>query len=625
MFKPLSMLKLSLLLLLDDAQTATAVLARSGIFNPELIDAPESGLPELPAEPYRAVLHSAQARLDKIKVHLPAGQPQAAKARIVSQSELEQLDQRLGELWREFSTVEEQHHLLSDKLHTLQQLRDSLQIFSSLEVDLGLFQQSQGFLTLHLGTIANHNLAHLEKSASLAGSLVRPFNRTGDTTYVVVAGPTESDEAITALLKTADFHPLKIPQAFADYPETIESGLIEKQAELESQLVELSEQLEQLKQHHSDELDQACRTLHLAGPYAALADCMRGRRQLALIEGWIPADQVQSLTEALSAELEHPFVLNIRKPLPEEHGQVPSLLRHARPLSPFVALVKNYGVPRYGEIDPTWLFTLSFILMFGMMFGDIGHGFVFVLIGIALRRRWPAVMPFMAAAGFSSMLFGLLYSSVFGYEELFPPLWMAPLHDPLLMLKVGLYWGIGFIYLASLLRIYNSVTEGQIGRALFDNKGVAGLLLYSGGIFAGFRWLGEGVFGLTETLALLIPLSVIMLYKWRRMDSPFGERALVVSVEGFESIMNYLANTLSFLRVAAFSLNHVALAVAVFTLANMMDATGHWITVVLGNLFIIVVEGAIVTIQVLRLEYYELFSRFFSGDGRRFKPLRYRY
>jgi V/A-type H+-transporting ATPase subunit I len=75
------------------------------------------------------------------------------------------------------------------------------------------------------------------------------------------------------------------------------------------------------------------------------------------------------------------------------------------------------------------------------------------------------------------------------------------------------------------------------------------------------------------------------------------------------------------MRVGAFSLNHVALAVAVFTLANLMGGVGHWIAVVIGNLFILVLEGAIVAIQVLRLEYYEGFSRFFSGDGREFRPL----
>jgi V/A-type H+-transporting ATPase subunit I len=135
--------------------------------------------------------------------------------------------------------------------------------------------------------------------------------------------------------------------------------------------------------------------------------------------------------------------------------------------------------------------------------------------------------------------------------------------------------------------------------------------------------MGDGSVGLIAGLAILIPFVVILGYKWRENQSPLGEKILVVAVEGFESIISYVSNTLSFLRVAAFSLNHVALAIAVFTLADMLGTTGHWISVVLGNVFIIVVEGFIVTIQVLRLEYYEGFSRFFRGDGRIFKPLGY--
>jgi V/A-type H+-transporting ATPase subunit I len=74
--------------------------------------------------------------------------------------------------------------------------------------------------------------------------------------------------------------------------------------------------------------------------------------------------------------------------------------------------------------------------------------------------------------------------------------------------------------------------------------------------------------------------------------------------------------------VAAFSLNHVAQFLAVFTIANMMGTAGHWLTVIIGNVFVLVLEGAIVAIQILRLEYYEGFSRFFSGDGREFRPLK---
>ncbi len=186
---------------------------------------------------------------------------------------------------------------------------------------------------------------------------------------------------------------------------------------------------------------------------------------------------------------------------------------------------------------------------------------------------------------------------------------------------VALYWGIAFILIVSALTVRNLIAEGRFHEALFDDKGLAGIALYLGGLYAGFQWMGEGRFGLFEMLALVVPLSVILAYKWRENKSRLGEKALVVFIEGFEAIVKYLANTLSFLRVAAFSLNHVALAVAVFTLADMMGVAGHWLTVVLGNIFIIVLEGAIVTIQVLRLEYYEGFSRFFSGDGREFRPL----
>ncbi|MBU1664485.1 MAG: ATPase, partial [Gammaproteobacteria bacterium] len=89
-----------------------------------------------------------------------------------------------------------------------------------------------------------------------------------------------------------------------------------------------------------------------------------------------------------------------------------------------------------------------------------------------------------------------------------------------------------------------------------------------------------------------------------------------------ETGINLFANTLSFMRVAAFSLNHVALALAVFTIANGLGTTGHWLTLFLGNVVIIVLEGGIVAIQALRLMYYEGFSRFFSGDGTEFVPLK---
>jgi V/A-type H+/Na+-transporting ATPase subunit I len=203
-----------------------------------------------------------------------------------------------------------------------------------------------------------------------------------------------------------------------------------------------------------------------------------------------------------------------------------------------------------------------------------------------------------------------------------PALWMSPLTDPVRMLTLAFYWGVGFILLATLLTVVNRLTEGRYGEAVFGSKGVAGILFYLGLLYGGWRSVEAGAFGAVETAGIAIPFAFILGYQWHHYRAPVAERILVVFIEGFEVLISYFSNTLSFLRVAAFSLNHVALAIAIFAMANMMQATGHWITIVLGNVIILVLEGAIVAIQALRLEYYEGFSRFFGGDGREFRPLR---
>ncbi len=256
-------------------------------------------------------------------------------------------------------------------------------------------------------------------------------------------------------------------------------------------------------------------------------------------------------------------------------------------------------MPRYGEFDPTWLFAISFVLMFGMMFGDVGHGLVFVGAAWWFRDLLKQFTPFVIAAGISSTLFGFSY---------------AQTRNP----------GIGFIVLISLIAIYNRLATENYIAAIFDNNGVLTLAFYLALVVGGHGVYENGEFGLSAAVIVALSLGLLAIYRWKHIKASIGERALVVFIETFETLTSYVSNTLSFLRVAAFSLNHVALAIAVFTLAEMMDITGHIITLILGNVFILVLEGGIVIIQTLRLEYYEGFSRFFYGDGREFQPLQLR-
>jgi V/A-type H+-transporting ATPase subunit I len=227
-------------------------------------------------------------------------------------------------------------------------------------------------------------------------------------------------------------------------------------------------------------------------------------------------------------------------------------------------------------------------------------------------------------AGVSSVLFGFLYGSIFGYEDILPALWKSPIHHPILMLKIALGYGVVFIVVACLLASYNRFVVKNIAGAFFGHHGLVNLMFYLSLVGGGLNVAGGGGFGTVPTLLVLASLGALAVYGWRHLEAPAGEKVLVVVIETLETIIGYVSNTLSFLRVAAFSLNHAALSLAVLTLADMMGTTGQIITVILGNLFVLVLEGGIVAIQVMRLEYYEGFSRYFSGEGHEFAPLRLR-
>lgn len=624
MFKPIPMQYVSLKVLTEEVPLAAQVLADCGVFNPEATETVAEQLPERPGEKFRDVFSCAQSRLEKILARITFTPPaiDTEPYRIVELTELEEINTQLGTIWLQLSKLEEQLHQFSEERTSLKQLLETLQTFSGLDLDLQLFQEPKRFLNLHIGTVPVENLEHLKEAIALAEHFINIFHRDEHSGYFVVAGPLDHQDKVRAILEHADFQPLTIPAQFQNHPQQVHAELTIQLAQLQEQTEAVESTIQELAQQNQAILEHAYQTLNCAAAYAELTETLRGRGQLALVEGWIPKNDLPKLEMTLNDKIKTPFVFTHRKPTPSEYQQVPSLIRHHRLLAPFIALVKNYGTPRYGEFDPTLLFTLTFVLMFGSMFGDVGHGALIAGAGWYWRDKLKTFTPFFLAAGISSIIFGFLYGSVFGFEEVvLPALWLSPIHHPNLMLQLALYWGMGFILLATLITIVNRWREKDYMAALFNNTGVVGILLYLGGFYAIQKWMATDTFGTEQQLALLLPFLIILGYKWYENQLPFGERLLVTLIEGLESLINYLANTLSFLRVAAFSLNHAALAIAVFTLANMMITGLDWLVIILGNLFIVILEGAIVTIQVLRLEYYEGFSRFFSGDGRTFRPL----
>lgn len=624
MFRPQPMKHVVLQVLTEDLPRVSLELAKMEIFSPDYRPFEEDKLPLIPGERYRELYQQASSRLDKIRKHIPlSDHPGLEATHVVSEHKLEKTNAWLAQIWERCSQFEETFHRLAAEERMIDQLEGALDNFAELNIDLSLLQGEKHFLDIHLGMLPRGNTTQLREALSLAGYLLFIYMDHGNNSHVIVLGPKgERTNEIASVLDTAGFRPLPIPPELHDEPDKLRGELIERRLNLQNQKLDETEAMEAFGNELRARLVGCQRILFMAEPFVSMDAAARSSGHLSVITGWIPSREIKHTEHVLSEVLSNPFLLETRNPIRNERHLVPSYLPTNRLTAPFSTIVKQYGVPRYGEVDPTAIFALTFIVMFGMMFGDIGHGLTIIMVSWLARKKLKSFTVFAACTGLSASIFGVLYGSIFGFEEVFHAVWISPLSDPVYMLSVALAWGVGFLLAITLISIHNRLMEGEINRAIFDTNGVVSVILYLSVLGGVYNIYTKGSFGMLTAILSIMALLTLLAYKLIKTHAPPGERMLVAVIETFEILTGYISNSLSFLRVAAFSLNHVALAIAIFTLADMMDTTGHWIMVICGNLFILVLEGAIVTIQALRLEYYEGFSRFFAGDGQEFNPLK---
>lgn len=626
MLRPMPMKHVRLLALTEDLPQASLALAETESFHPDPRPPADARLDALPGRNYREVFGQARSRFDKIVRLIPL-EPAAeiGTVRVVDFAELAALNVWLGELWDETSNYEEDFHRLDDQERLVKEQQAALENFAHLNIDLGMLRNKTRFLDFYVGLVPRENLRQLEGAVSLANHILHVYMERGDNAHVVIVGPTGTKESqLAAVLAAAGFQNLPIPLELDRPPAELQRDLAAQRLAIAEQRQTLQNTLDRWGEPFRDKLRATRHTLMLAEPLVALDASLRSAGHLAHLAGWVPAGAVGELERRLHEALRQPFALTVRDPLPEERRLVPTVPVASRLLAPFALLVNQYGIPSYGEVDPTPLFAVTFLLMFGSMFGDVGQGATIACAAWYFRGKLGRFWLFGLMAGISSMVFGVLFGSVFGYEHVLPALWMSPLSDPLLMLSIALGWGVVFLTVACLLAIYNRIVVKNWSGALFGHHGVFNLIFYLSLIGGSLQVAQGDAFGLLPTLLIVASLIALAVQSWRHQEASVGEKILVVFIETLETIIGYVSNTLSFLRVAAFSLNHVALSIAVFTLAGMMGTFGHLVTVILGNVFVLVLEGGIVMIQVMRLQYYEGFSRYFSGNGHAFAPLRFR-
>lgn len=361
-----------------------------------------------------------------------------------------------------------------------------------------------------------------------------------------------------------------------------------------------------------------------------------------MFSGWIPQKEVGAFEE--SAKRFKDISVEITDPDESKQADAPVKLKRAPKLlrfliEPYKFYVDMYGTPSYGDVDITAFVAISYTLLFGIMFGDVGQGFVLSIVGFLMwKLKNMGLGKILIPCGISSMFFGFLFGSVFGYEEMLDPVYAAlgwsgkPLsvmESVNTVLLVAIAIGVGMMVLAMLINMYACIKRKHYGEAIFGQNGLTGLLMYlaganfASGFMNGPAPLPNSVCGIIIGVAAVIlifkefPISLIDRKKKYKPDSLL-DFLLQNLFELLEYVLSYLSNTVSFLRVGAFVLVHAGMMMVVFSLAGESQ---NLFVIILGNVLVIALEGLLTGIQALRLEYYEMFSRFYDGSGKPFVPV----
>ncbi len=350
--------------------------------------------------------------------------------------------------------------------------------------------------------------------------------------------------------------------------------------------------------------------------------------RVAALTGWAPADTLPPLAERAAA------VGGSVVALPAPRGvDPPTLLSQEGVAREFAPLVETYATVPYRDVNPSVIAGVAYLAMFGIMFADAGQGILLLLAALAVRTaRWKRLARlrpywlYLAGAGLASAVFGALYGEFFGPTHAIPVVWLAPLDHPVTLLSAAVAVGALLLAGSYALGTVNRFREGGWRRAIYAPSGLAGSSLFlglgavSGGIYLHLVWLAVAG-GVVAATGLVVGYAGLLAAAGGGVAG-----ASQAAIEMFDLVIRLGSNLFSFARLAAFGLTHAALGQVVWQGTTglvhhgPLGIVGGAVIFTVGNTFTFALEGLVAAIQALRLEYYELFSRIFDGEGRPFHP-----
>lgn len=540
---------------------------------------------------------------------------------------LEDIKKQLESIKSNFDKYEADIKNKDNELTELKKRAEVLKNAKNLNIDLKALYNME-YLRFRYGKITKQNLDKLEKNLGSLNTIILNITEEDDYVWIMCITTKEAGAKTDSYLNMFKFERYWIPKELDGNPRDMWKDSENEIQKLNFEIDNLKDEIIKIKNTEEENLINLYAEINLYLKINNVKKFMAyDENGLFYIIGWIPAKELNRILPKLSKDKDLKYFV-------KNHDEVastpPTKLRNGRLIKPFEEIVKMYGLPNYTESDPTLFVAITAFLLFGFMFGDVGHGLVIFIIGFFMERKKMQLGAVFEAGGLSSIIFGLLYGSIFGNEEVLPTIFISPMENIQTMLIYGILIGVILIISAMVMNIKNGIKNKDKKKILFDTNGLAGLIFYLTVLISGVYFLVNGKMLVSMSFLsvfIILPLVLIM-FKDNISEKLFKEKdaehtTIVEKLfEVVEILLSFASNTISFVRISAFAINHVGLCMAIYILADMVSGSGSMVITIIGNALVIVLEGLIVGIQVLRLEYYELFSRFYTGDGKEYKPLR---
>ena len=547
---------------------------------------------------------------------------------------------------------------INQEILKLEDIKRQMELYGTDIPDLRLAAKSS-LISMQVGKLPVSNVAQLESGLKDFLSFSVPIAVEGNIAHRLLISMKRDKAEIDKVLVKAGWGQVELPNQRHLVDKNIFEEITSKIEKLNIEQKELETKAKDIVKNEVDRLKKTWVNLWVNELFHRIQINFESSSRTIVFTGWLPASKRAKLTKRIMEACQGRCHLEWHDVDSKEvlGDDVPVEMKNPKFLAPFQMLVSNFGIPKYGTIDPTAFVMPLYLSMFGLMFADVGQGLILVILGFLnvyflrnndQKRGMYNLSWLLAWCGFSSVIFGLLFGSFFGMRVI-KPLWFdfngivaghnsqsSMVTDVYGILAITLYFGITVIVLGLLFNWVNMIRTRQWGDLLFDKGGILGGWIYGGGVYIAFYYVSHGykVFPPSMIMFFLAGVPSILLFakepyhffKHKKADEKFGFAAMMNFlmywvVELLEIFSGYLSNTLSFMRVAGLGIAHVCLMISFFTLAEMTSGIASMAILVFGNILVIGLEGLSAGIQALRLNYYEFFTKFFHGTGKLYTPI----